>query len=193
MNDWREEDGQCDFYQKEGHSEDKCWKKHRKPSVTKKDPMLNASSTNNASATECIAFAPTTPVNVTLSHEDFEHLLKLAHSDVYLPSAILANSIISHTLSLGKWLIDFGATDHMTSSSHLFVFYSPFCCPLFVSLTDGSKVLAMGKGSVLINPNLCIHDVLLVPSFPMNLLSIKKLCSTSMCQVLFSFASWRSN
>lgn len=46
-----------------------------------------------------------------------------------------------------RWLIDSGATDHMTSN-YLFSSYSPFPSPIFISLADGSKVLAIGKGSV---------------------------------------------
>lgn len=44
----------------------------------------------------------------------------------------------------------------------------------------------IGKGNVSINHYLCIYDVLLVPSFRMNLLSVKKLCCSGFCQVTFN-------
>lgn len=185
----KKEDRQRVFCQKQGHTEDICWKNQGKPEwATKKDEEPYASSSSNALAAKCIA--PTTPARVTLSHEDFEHLLKMAHGDASLPYAALDNSDIIYTppSSQGKWLIDSGATDHMTSLSSLFINYCPFRYPLFGRLADGSKVHAIGKGSVSINPNLCVHAVLLVPSFPMNLLSVKKFCTTGLCQVIFNFA-----
>lgn len=105
-----------------------------------------------------------------------------AHGESSLPSASLAYSGISTPLptSQGKWLIDSRATDHMTSTAYLFVTYSPFRQPLLVILADGSQVPAYGKGS-----NLSAY-VLHVPSFPMSLLSIKRLCSTGGCQVIFT-------
>lgn len=172
-----------------GHTKDKCWKKHGKPKwATKRDERFECFLHLQCPTAECIA--QTTLASVTLSHEDFEHLLKMNHGDASLPFAALSNSSILHTppSSQGKRLIDSGATDHMTSLSSLFVNYFPFCYPIFVSLADGSKIPTIGKGSVSINPNLCVHDVILVPSFPMNLLSIKKLCTTSLCQVFFNSA-----
>jgi len=48
----------------------------------------------------------------------------------------------------------------------------------FVSMADGSKVLAHGIETVNIFPFLCIDNVLYVPKFPFNLLSINHLtCS----------------
>lgn len=166
---------QCDFCLKSGHTEDKCWSKHGKSDwAAKNEPSTNGSTTTTALAPDSTA----TPANVTLSWEDFDYPLKLAHGDTDLPSAALASSGIPSNswLSQDKWLVDSNATDHMTSTSHHFVTYT-FWNPLMISLADGSKVPAYGKGSVYINQNFYLHDVLLVPSFPTNLLSVKKLHS----------------
>lgn len=53
--------------------------------------------------------------------------------------------------------------------------HSLFKTHLLVSLADGSE-----------NHLLVTHDVLLVLSFPVNLLSVKKLCSKGSCQVIFT-------
>lgn len=91
----------------------------------------------------------------------------MAHADSSLPSATSASLGISNTLvsSDSLWLIDSRATDHMASTPQLFSTYSPFRTPLLVSLADGSKVPAIGKGNVVINPILFLQGVLLVPSF----------------------------
>lgn len=62
------------------------------------------------------------PSVVTLSHEDFEQLQKMAHGDTTLPSAAMDNAGISTSFSPteSKWLIDSGALDHMAGDCHLF-------------------------------------------------------------------------
>lgn len=63
-------------------------------------------------------------------------------------------------------LIDSGATDHMISSASLLSIYIPPLKLYDGALSDGSKVLAIGKGSVFVNISLALQDVMLVPSFP---------------------------
>lgn len=74
----------------------------------------------------------------------------------------------------------------MAHCPSLFSTYTHFNHPVFVSLADGSKVPALGKASVSMNTNLILHNVLLVPSFRINFLSVKLLCSTRLCQVIFT-------
>lgn len=96
-----------------------------------------------------------------------------------------ANTGIFHTPSpSNRWLIDCGATDHMTNSPQLFSSFSPFTSPTFISLADGSRVPAIRKGTVPLSSDLILMYVLLVPSFPMSLLSVTKLCSNNLCQVV---------
>lgn len=106
----------------------------------------------NALAAECVGSS--NPATVTISPEDFAHLLKMAHGEPSLPSAALAYSGIStpHPPLQGKRLIDSGTTYHMTSIAHFFVTYSPFRQPLFVSLTDGIQVPVIGKRKCLYHP-----------------------------------------
>lgn len=74
----------------------------------------------------------------------------------------------------------------MAHSPSLFSIFTDFNHPMFLSLADGSKVPALGKTSVSMNTNLILHNVLLVPSFPISLLSVKQLCSTRLCHVIFT-------
>lgn len=125
---------------------------------------------------------PPEPSGITLSHADFEHLLKLAHGDQPPSTATVAHSSSSSPLLHSPWLIDSGATDHMTSNHLLFTAYSPFTLPLLISLAYGRKVPAVGKGTITLSHDLLLHDVLLVLSFPISLLSVTKLCATSSCR-----------
>lgn len=70
----------CDFCQKQGHLEDKCCKMHGKADwVDKKEvaPDVNASFTSLA-ADSCASSAS---ASVTLSHDNFQHLLQMTHAD----------------------------------------------------------------------------------------------------------------
>lgn len=108
------------------------------------------------------------PASVTLLHEDFEHLLKLAHEEATPSSAsVVCTSISGNGVSSKRpWLVDSGATDHMANTPHLFSAFTSFKTPLMVRLANGSKVPAIGKGQVAIQPHLLLHDVLIAPSFP---------------------------
>lgn len=98
-------------------------------------------------------------MSVTLNHDNLQTLLKMAHGETNSPSASVAQSSISSVPfpSISPWLIDSGATDHMTSSTHSFSTYVHFKNPLLVTLADGSKVPAVGKGCVPVNPNLLLY------------------------------------
>ena len=79
---------------------------------------------------------------------------------------------ISHTSSL---IIDSGATDHMTHSSHQFICYNP--CPSNgkIAIANGTLIIVTGLGDILINKSLTLRNVLLVPRLSTNLISINKL------------------
>ncbi|WVZ08792.1 hypothetical protein V8G54_022138, partial [Vigna mungo] len=83
------------------------------------------------------------------------------------------------------WVIDSGATDHITTSLDHFFEYSEIQ-PLKVNLPNGSTVQAHKSGSIQFSPDFIIHDVLLVPNFIFNLLSLPKLLTTTPCHIIFS-------
>lgn len=78
-----------------GHTEDKCWPKYGKPDWVKQSSNVSSIPTTSNVAPTATPLAPPAAATVTFSHEDFEHLLKIAHSDPPMPSASLANAGIS--------------------------------------------------------------------------------------------------
>ncbi|RVW20671.1 hypothetical protein CK203_112325 [Vitis vinifera] len=64
------------------------------------------------------------------------------------------------------WIIDSGATDHMTGSSQIFSSYKPCAGNKKIKIADGSLSAIAGKGSVFISPSLTLHNVLHVPIYP---------------------------
>lgn len=94
----------------------------------------------------------------------------------------------SPSSSLGKhsslWILDTGATDHITFDLSSFVSYKILY--MYVYLPNGSQVLAYISGSVVISPSLTIHQVLYIPCFQVNLISVTKLSSTNNCHLSFT-------
>lgn len=84
------------------------------------------------------------------------------------------------------WIVDSGASDHMTGDATIFDTYSS--CPnnLTVRIADGSLSKVAGTGSVVLSRDLTLNSVLLVPNLDCNLLSISKLTKEKRCITNFS-------
>lgn len=67
----------------------------------------------------------------------------------------------SHT-SLGTWILDSGATDHICCSLTHFVQYMEIK-PIDVRLPNGSLVAAHYAGTVQLSPSLSLSNVLFIP------------------------------
>ena len=83
------------------------------------------------------------------------------------------------------WIIDSGATNHMTGASNLFTSYTPCSGKDKVRVADGSMVPITGRGSVRCTETLSLSPTLHVPDFPINLLSVSSITKSLNCQVLF--------
>ncbi|XP_059306495.1 uncharacterized protein LOC132057932 [Lycium ferocissimum] len=83
------------------------------------------------------------------------------------------------------WIIDSGATDHMTSNLELLFDIQPLVIPYLVSLPNGYKVKVTSTGSIKFL-SLTLHHVLFIPNFQYNLISVSKLICQLDCFVLFT-------
>ncbi|KAK8925927.1 hypothetical protein KSP39_PZI018502 [Platanthera zijinensis] len=86
--------------------------------------------------------------------------------------------------SSSQWIIDSGATDHMTGSATGFASYSSLSGRDKVSIVDGSLSLIAGKGFIPCS-SLTLTLVLHAPKFTRNLLSISHLINSMNCSVTF--------
>ena len=79
------------------------------------------------------------------------------------------------------WIIDSGASSHMTSEKHVLVNFQDFAEPENVALGDGRVVKALGSGSARMNmlfqatesKKAVLYDVLYVPKLTCNLFSVR--------------------
>jgi hypothetical protein len=86
----------------------------------------------------------------------------------------------SHSTSI----LDTGATDHMVHSLSKFTSVTS-SINTYIHLPNGEKALATHIGTVQVTTSLLLTDVLCVPSFSFNLISISKLTNTPSCCVFF--------
>ena len=83
------------------------------------------------------------------------------------------------------WIIDSGATDHVCCSLALFASYTSIP-PVSVSLPTGSKTIAQFSGTVRISESLILYNVLFLPHFSFNILSVSRLTASHNCLITFS-------
>ncbi|KAK6131665.1 hypothetical protein DH2020_034572 [Rehmannia glutinosa] len=76
------------------------------------------------------------------------------------------------------WIVDTGAIDHMVCSPDFFT-SPPSPYNSRVNLPNGDKVQVTSKGTIQLTPTIQLADVLYIPSFHFNLISISKLTKHS--------------
>jgi len=98
----------------------------------------------------------------------------MSHGISFTTTNHLITAHTSYPSNGTSWIIDSGATDHITCSFDNFQNFSKIK-PIHINLPNGSVVIAHLSGTVQLSSQLIIRDVLYVPNFKFNLLSISKL------------------
>ncbi|TYK26874.1 Beta-galactosidase [Cucumis melo var. makuwa] len=83
------------------------------------------------------------------------------------------------------WILDSGATDHLTGSSEHFISYAPCAGNKKIRIADGSLTPITGKGQIVPFDGFALQNVLHVPKLSYNLLSISKITRKLHCKVIF--------
>ncbi|XP_016558245.2 uncharacterized protein LOC107858017 [Capsicum annuum] len=87
------------------------------------------------------------------------------------------------------WIIDSGASHHMSYNDSSFFNTQNLPHPLLISLPNGCRVKVTKVGSVTISPDLILHKVLYVPSFRFNLIAVSSLTAQLKSLITFSTTS----
>jgi len=123
---------QCTYCKRMGHTQENCYSLHSFPSKT-----VNVSQ------------AKTTESKFMFTEDEYQEYLRLKSISLtqssQVPStstACISQSMESHNL----WVIDLGASDHISSNTSLFSTISFQDKPHFITLTNGSKTSSKGVG-----------------------------------------------
>ncbi|KAK4280606.1 hypothetical protein QN277_012212 [Acacia crassicarpa] len=153
----------CEHCKKIGHTKDKCWKLHGKPSDW--TPRKPRSPSTNQTVIE--ADTPSEFVPPSLNTEQMSQLLNLLKNlqSSQGPVATIAKQGNDHftltsSSSLPKWIVDTGAFDHMTSESRTFTSYSPLAGNNRIRTANNSNASIAGTGTVPLTRDLKLDFVL---------------------------------
>nr|KYP37322.1 Retrovirus-related Pol polyprotein from transposon TNT 1-94 [Cajanus cajan] len=96
-------------------------------------------------------------------------------------SGICMNTSLLMHHSHYRWVIDSGATSHICCHRNMYHSYTSLS-DSYVMLPNSTKVKIVGIGSIHLNHDIHLHNVLFIPSFRFNLLSLLKLINENQFQ-----------
>ena len=92
----------------------------------------------------------------------------------------------SKTVGLSSWIVDSGATNHMTQDSTIFETYKPVSSNQKITVANGNSVSIAGQGDAKITTSLPLKNVLHVPKLSINLISFHQLTKDLNYRAIFS-------
>ena len=102
-----------------------------------------------------------------MSQADYEQLLQLKVTDSAATATRATSSSTSAFLASKNpsWIIDSGASSHMSGTRNLFTRLSQLSDIQSVVIVDGRSCLIFGEGVVQVSSQLSLENVLFVPDF----------------------------
>jgi hypothetical protein len=100
-----------------------------------------------------------------------------------LDYSVFSNKLmVKPVTNVNEWVINTGATDHMVTTTKFFTTMQ-VAYNVSVNLPNGRSVMVTHIGSISVTASLVLIDVLCVPSFDFNLISVSK--THFYCQLLY--------
>jgi hypothetical protein len=91
-------------------------------------------------------------------------------------TCLMAHATKGFASGAGQWIIDSGATNHMSGSKDLVKDLSTSSLSAgYITYGDSSRSMVLGLGKVVISQNVTMEDVMLVETLSYNLLSVAQL------------------
>ncbi|XP_059434757.1 uncharacterized protein LOC132167750 [Corylus avellana] len=149
------------------------------------DPIQGDTSTNLTGASN---FSITYPLS----------LLDTKHSVFASSTSLTQQNSLTNSVK-APWIIDTGATDHMICSISFFTTFTSVTSKT-VRLPNGQHASVTHVGTIKISESFTLTDVLCIPSFSFNLISVSKLVKSLQCCFIFlskfcfiqHLTSWRT-
>ena len=179
---------QCTYCHRLGHTRDRCYQLHGRHPRT----AHLAQFSDHSACSSSVSGSSSTPQGVILTPSEYEEYLRLtqaAKSSSIASVAQTSNVSACLTHSSAPWILDTGASNHISGNKNLFSSLTfPSSLPT-ITLANGSPTIAKGISSVCPLPSLPLTSGFYVPNFPFNLISISKLTRDLHCLLTFSHNS----
>ncbi|KAG6489982.1 hypothetical protein ZIOFF_051264 [Zingiber officinale] len=190
----RQGDRFCWHCKRTNHDSDFCWEKYpEKKSEKFKHNAKKAPNSSNIAIQkleneETIgSFVSSTTGLSSTDIVNLQHLLSRLQASSSASTPTDSTPFQAHTSIRGlglsitgpsfysPWVIDSGATDHMTNATNSFISYSLSSGQEKVIIADGTKATVAGKGSIKLTDHFFLSSALHVPSVSINLLSVSSI------------------
>lgn len=174
----------CAHCGRDNHREDHCWDLHPE----KKPAKFKTGYKNSMAGNMAAGDVPQKSDMKGLSSADITSLRKLLlQMEPSSPNADERGKALnaSSKSPSTQWVIDSGATDHMTGISTSFSSYALGSGQEKITVADGTRATVAGKGDIKLNNRLILKSALHVPALPINLLSVSSLTKRLNCSVTF--------
>ncbi|RVW45713.1 Retrovirus-related Pol polyprotein from transposon RE1 [Vitis vinifera] len=169
----------CDYCKKLGHYKEACWKLHGKPADWKPKPRFDRDGRAHVAAnSESTSVPDPSPFN----KEQMEMLQKLL-SQVGSGSTT-GIAFIANRGGMKPWIVDTGASDHMTGDAAILQNYKPSNGHSSVHIANGSKSKIVGTGSIKLTKT-CILTLFSMFQTWIDLKSRKMIGSVELCSGLY--------
>ena len=180
---------------------DTCYKKHGYPPGYKFYNNNRTSRINSLVTTYRVFFEPCPKEHEKRDYHLTAHQLQilndvLRQNQVNQVGSFSANPNAHESSSTGKhsftslnhchnsWIVDFGATDHVCIVLSAFTSYQTIKLVL-INLPNGQHAFANYYGTIVFTNKLYLLDVLYIPQFTCNLISVSKLSLHLKCTLIF--------
>ncbi|RVW73804.1 Retrovirus-related Pol polyprotein from transposon RE1 [Vitis vinifera] len=144
----------CTYYNKLGHTHDRCYQLHGRPPRTahvaqSSDPQSPQPSSSSTSQ------------GISLTDGEYDDYLRYqATKSAFVASVAQIDNVsayLTHTSSLGPWILDSDASDHISGNKDLFSSITTTSTLPTVTLANGPQTMAKGFGFAHPLPSLPLH------------------------------------
>ncbi|XP_075499991.1 uncharacterized protein LOC142538567 [Primulina tabacum] len=172
----------CDHCKRPGHTKDKCWAIYDKPAnwqPKKKNEQHGYQALSLKEQPRNSENSAPFPNEQIAQIEEYCRLIRQASLNppqiktVGSCSMTQSGNLFSalRSYSIGYWIVDFGASDHMTSDFNLFCTYKPCSAHTSVKIANGSMTPVAGFGSIRLSKDVILKSVFHVLTLTCNMIS----------------------
>ena len=167
----------CTYCNKLGHTRDRCYQLHGWPPRTAHIAQFSDSDSQLHQTPSSSTSQGTSPIDS--EYDDYlRYQAAKSASVASVAQTGNASVCLTNTSSLGPWILDSGASDHVSGNKDLFSSLTTTPTLPTVTLANGSQIVAKGIGLAHPLPSLPLTSVLYTPKCPFNLISISKITRT---------------